>query len=97
MWQEEALNLFFNQHKKISEIGQTLGKTRKTISVFLSSKEGFKEEKDRRKTENKEKRKQDKEEYEKTKRNTGSLGPYEKSILKRQHEIDVRVLSADKY
>lgn len=95
MWQEEAKKLYFIDHKKIIEIAELLGKTRKTISTFLSKQEGFQEEKARRKIKNREKRKEYKIDWEKRKKQERSF--IEASSLKRQHEIDVRVLSADKY
>ena len=96
-WKYRAKDLYFTEHKKITEIAKLLNKDRKTISTFLSSQEGFKGEKERKKTENEEKRGGYKKNWENKNRKSGSLGEFEKSILKRQHEIDVMILSADKY
>lgn len=92
-WKEKARDLYFKEHKKITEIADILDKTRKTISTFLSTQEGFENEKARRKVENKEKRAVYKKDWEKKNRQ-GSIDGY---LLKRQHEIDVRVLSSEKY
>jgi IS30 family transposase len=93
-WKERANELYFTENKKINEIAETLGKTRKTISTFLSIQEGFQEEKERRKAENKEKRAEYKKDWEKKNRQNSSIDGF---VLKRQHEIDVRVLSSEKY
>ena len=77
----------------MNEIADTLDKSRKTISTFLSTQIGFKEEKERRKVENQKKRAGYKRDWEKKNRQ-GSIDGY---LLKRQHEIDVRVLSSEKY
>ena len=92
-WKEKAKELYFIEHKKITEISALLGKTRKTISTFLSTQQGFEEEKERRKIANQEKRVEYKKTWEKKNRQ-GSIDGY---LLKRQHEVDVRVLSAEKY
>lgn len=94
-WYDEAKRLFFCENKKILEIAETVGKTRKTVSAFLSSQPGFDDEKKRRKAEKKQKRKQYQKSWEKN-RKRGS-GIVEAALLKRQHEIDVRVLSSEKY
>lgn len=92
-WQDRARDLYFIEHKKIKDIAELLSKSRKTISTFLSSQEGFVNEKERRKRENQAKRSDYKKDWEKKNRQ-GSIDGY---LLKRQHEIDVRVLSAEKY
>ena len=95
-WKEKAEDLYFKQHKKIVEIATILDRDRKTISTFLASQEGFDAEKEYRKEVSKTKRIKDKKEWEKKNR-SGRLGNFEKEILKRQHEVDVMVLSAEKY
>lgn len=94
-WKEEAKRLYFVEHKKITEIAEMVGKTRKTISTFLSTQKSFEKEKERRKTENKEKRTQYKKDWEKNRRSERSF--IEAACLKRQHEIDVMVLSSERY
>lgn len=93
-WKEKTKELYFIEHKKITEISALLGKTRKTISTFLSTQQGFEEEKGRRKAANQDKRAEYKKDWEK-KRNKSNL--VEGALLRRQHEIDVRVLSSEKY
>lgn len=94
-YRKKAYEMFFNEHKKIIEIAEILGKNRKTISTFLSTQDGFIEEKDRRKLGNKQIRKEYKADWEK--RNRKNTGTIDAEILKRQHRIDVAVLSADRY
>ena len=98
-WQDEAHHLYFKEHKSITEIAGMLDKARKTVSIFLSNQEGFNEEKDRRKTSNQCKRK----EYQKSwdqqhrKRQSSEAEFISAKLMKRQHEIDVMVLSADRH
>lgn len=94
-WRDEAKLLYFTERKTIVEISEILGKTRKTISIYLSSQDGIEEEKKKRKAENQEKRKRSQKAWEKT-RKRGS-GLVEAALLKRQHIIDVRVLSSEKF
>ncbi len=92
MWQDQVKDLYFKEHLKITDIANKLGITRKTISTYLSGCPGFKEEKERRKIENKAKRPEYKKNWDKENR-----GLVEAARLKRQHEIDVAVLSSEKY
>lgn len=94
-WQNEVKKLYFLECKGIVEISEIVGKTRKTVSTFLSKQPGFMEEKERRKAENKEKRKTYQRNWEKNRKR--GIGLVEAAQLKRQHEIDVRILSAEKY
>lgn len=91
-WREKAFHMFFKEHMKIVEISKKLNRTRKTISTFLSAHEGYEAEKERRKKVNQEKRKEYKSNWEKSNRKL-----IESACLKRQHNIDVAVLSAEKY
>lgn len=93
-WKGEAERLFFIDHLKISEIACKLGKTRKTISEHLQTFSGFVEEKERRKAANKEKRPEYKKVWEQN--NRRSPKEDEAAMLKRQHNIDVAVLSYER-
>lgn len=94
-WKEKAKDLYFIEHKIINDIAKMLGKSRKTISTFLSTQADFEQEKERRKLANKKNRIEYKKDWEKKNRqNSNVIDGY---LLKRQHEIDVRVLSSEKY
>lgn len=93
-WKEEASRLYFVEHMKISLIADKLQKTRKTISEYLQSQPGFKEEKDLRKAENAEKRPEYKRSWERKNRYENS--ELDNALLKRQHNIDVSVLSHER-
>lgn len=93
-WKEEANKLYFVEHLKITEIADKLQKTRKTISEYLQSQQGFKEEKERRKAENADKRPEYKRTWER--KNRQSTSEVEVALLKRQHNIDVAVLSYER-
>ncbi|WP_083273307.1 hypothetical protein [Geosporobacter ferrireducens] len=98
-WQEEAKTLFFQEGLKIGKIAETLGVTRKTISTYLTKQPGFEEEKVKRKADNQEKRKVYQKSWVKEKRKRVSAeGSFiEAALLKKQHIIDVMVLSADRH
>ncbi len=93
-WKNEAEKLFFNEHKKITDIAKQLDMTRKTISEYLQTLSGFTDEKERRKADNQEKRSEYKRTWEQTHR--GSYKEDEAAMLKRQHNIDVAVLSYER-
>lgn len=95
-WKEKAYIKFFLQNKKIIDIASELGKTRKTISTYLSTFPEYQDEKERRKFENKERRKVSQKEWDRTKRNRNDSF-VEGALLRRQHFIDVAVLSADRH
>lgn len=93
-WHDKARVLYFDEHKSINDLAELLGKSRKTISTFLCTQANFEKEKERRKAENRGNRSEYKKEWEKKNRKNNTIDGY---LLKRQHEIDVRVLSAEKY
>jgi len=93
-WKEEANKLYYQEQMKITQIADLLGITRKTISVYLQSQPGFEGEKNRRKVSNSEKRPEYKRNWNKKKRAKAS--ELEAALLKRQHEIDVMVLSYER-
>lgn len=93
-WKSEAERLFLIDHQKISDIALKLEKTRKTISEYLQALPGFNEEKERRKVVNSEKRPEYKRNWEQNNRNSPKED--EAAMLKRQHNIDVAVLSYER-
>jgi predicted transcriptional regulator len=93
-WKLEAERLFFMEHKTIGDIGEEVGKTRKTISVYLQTISGFEAEKERRKLDNRQRRVQYKrvwqKAYQEIRREEAA------AMLKRQHNIDAAVLSYER-
>ena len=91
-WNEKALNLY-SEGKKINEIAEELKLTRKTVSKYINSLpcSTLSSAKNKRKEINSERRKKQKKAY----RDRTSEG--QKAQLKRQHEIDVMVLSSERY
>lgn len=95
LWQAQAEKMYFEEGKKIVEIAKVLGKTRKTISKHLSSLPAFQIEKEKRKAQNQEKRQEYKKDWEdKNRKPRGSN--IDGILLKRQHCIDVMVLSYER-
>lgn len=95
-WKKRANTLFFNDKLNINQISEVLGMSRKSISKYLSSCEGYKKEREERKKINKEKRREYKREWDRANRLTISQKVTEDD-LKRDHETAVRILSAEKY
>lgn len=91
-WNEKALNLY-SEGKKINEIATELKLSRKTISKYINSLpcSTLSSAKDKRKKISSEKRKKQKKSY------RDRTTEVEKARLKRQHEIDVLVLSRERY
>ena len=88
-WQKDARRLFFEQHMKITVISELVGKTRQTVSGFLQSQPEWNNEQAFRKEESAKRRKKQKKFYD-------MLHRSEPNLL-REHEIAVRILSAEKY
>ena len=88
-WKEEAAFLYKN-NIKVKDIAKALNLSRKTVSKFLNSLSGTDELKKERKELSMIKRKIYKKNYAK---NNEAIA----HMLKRQHEIDVRVLSSERF
>jgi len=93
-WKMEAERLFFIEHRTISDIEGEVGKTRKTISVYLQTLSGFEAEKERRKLDNRQRRVEYKKvwqkAYQEVRREEAA------AMLRRQHNIDAAVLSYER-
>lgn len=91
-WNEKAFNLY-TEGKKINEIASELKLSRKTISKYINALpcSTLSSAKDKRKEISSEKRKKQKKAYQ------DRTTEVEKARLKRQHEIDVLVLSRERY
>lgn len=91
-WYENALNMY-REGKKINEIATELKLSRKTVSKYINSLScsTLEETKNIRKGISLNKRKEQKKAY------RDRTSEVQKAQLKRQHEIDVIVLSSEKY
>jgi len=91
-WNEKALTLY-TEGKKINDIAIELELSRKTVSKYINSLpcSVLEETKRIRKDISANKRKKQKKAY------RDRTSEVEKAQLKRQHEIDVMVLSSEKY
>lgn len=92
-WNEKAFNLY-SEGKKINEIATELKLSRKTISKYINSLpcSTLSSAKDKRKEISKERRKEQKKAY---RENNGFN--FAGISVQRQHEIDVLVLSRERY
>lgn len=95
-WKEEAREYYFDSHMSINDIAAYTGVSRQSISAFLKTCDGFREEKERRRDDNRERRRA----YKRDK-----ARQYRKAVpmqvtgetLRREHEIAVSILSHEKY
>lgn len=94
-WKERAEALFYVEKKNITEIEALLGISRKTLSVHLSSTDGYREERERRKRENAVGRKEYKREWDRKNRFTGNVINAE--TIRREHDVAAVILSREKY
>ena len=95
-WKDKAYELYFTEHKKINEISKIVGKSRQSVSAFLNTKNII-AEKEKRKTASRIKqRESNKANMRKVRRNIDSAF-VESALIKRQHIIDVNVLSRERH
>lgn len=95
-WHNLAVELYYNDGLNIVEIAEEVDKSKQAISKFLSKQDPrrYAQEKEKRKMANQEKERERKREW---KRRNGKNEYAESMIIKKQHIIDVIVLSADRY
>lgn len=96
-WQMRAKALFFVDKLNIVQIADIIGVSRKTVSKYLSSLEGFEKEKQQRKLFNKDKRKDYKREWDRSHRRNTISSTVSGDTLRREHELAVIELSREKY
>ena len=95
-WKDKAYELYFVEHRKINDIAKLIGKSRQSVSAFLNTK-NIDAEKERRKDISKIKQKKsNKANMRRVRRDSKSL-LIEYALLKRQHIIDVNVLSRESH
>lgn len=95
-WKTTARKLFFDEKKSINEIVEEIGVSRQSVSGYLKTVPGYKQERVDRKVLNAVKRK----EYKKDK-NRQYREDYRSRVtsetIKREHDIAVMILSHEKY
>lgn len=96
-WKDKAYNLYFNEHKSINEISKIVGRSRQSVSAFLNAQNNISDEKQNRKTLSGIKRKKDNLENMRKVRKQRRNKVVENALLKRQHVIDVNVLSRERH
>ena len=88
-WQKTAEYLYFTEHKKIVEVAEIIGVTRQSVSCYLKRCPDWNLEQEKRKYESAARRKKQKERWE--------LYHRMEPNLKREHELAVAELSAERY
>ncbi len=97
-WKKEAETLFFDHKLNINQISDILGLSRKSISGYLSLLPAYQMEREERKKINKQRRKEYKREWDRSHRAANTLSAkITEDDIKREHEVAVRILSAEKY
>ncbi len=94
-WKDEAYRLYFDEKRKINEISLILGKSRQSVSAFLNSKD-IEAEKKRRKKESRQRQKKSNRDNMKRVRKKSNAA-LESALIKRQHIVDVGVLSRERF
>lgn len=97
-WRGQAERLFFDEHRKINEICQAVGHTRKYVSGHLKKCENYEEEKEYRKRQQEERRRQYQREWARANRcSPFPTGAVTADTLRREHDIAAKVLSSERY
>ena len=95
-WKDKAYELYFTEHKKINEISKIVGKSRQSVSAFLNTKNIISEKEKRKAASKIKQRESNKANMRKVRRNIDSSF-VESALIKRQHIIDVNVLSRERH
>lgn len=95
-WKDKAYELYFIEHKKINEISKIVGKSRQSVSAFLNTKNIIAEKEKRKAASRIKQRESNKANMRKVRRNIDSAF-VESALIKRQHIIDVNVLSRERH
>jgi hypothetical protein len=95
-WKDKAYELYFVEHRKINDISKLVGKSRQSVSAFLNTK-NIDEEKEKRKAVSKIKQRESNNANMRRVRREDKSSLIEYSLLKRQHIIDVNVLSRERH
>ncbi len=92
-WKEKAKALFFMEKMSIAEISKRIGISRKSITNYLKLQPNYRNERERRKSENQENRKKYIKQWSKTKRYEVIDG----ETLKREHDLAAYILSRERH
>lgn len=95
-WKQEARDCFFESHMSIEDISSYIGISRQSISGYLKTLPGYKEEKERRKIVKRENRKEYKREKNREYRASYGGGITAETI-RREHDVAALILSREKY
>ena len=95
-WKDKAYDLYFTEHKKINEISKIVGKSRQSVSAFLNTKNILAEKEKRKAASRIKQRESNNSNMRKVRRNIDSAF-VESALIKRQHIIDVNVLSRERH
>ena len=95
-WKDKAYMLYFIEHRKINDIAKLIGKSRQSVSAFLNTK-NIDEEKERRKTVSRIRQRESNKANMRRVRREDKSSLIEYALLKRQHIIDVNVLSRERH
>lgn len=94
-WKEQAQALFFVDHVGVTEIAAVVSRARETVSRYLNDCEGYEAEMAFRRKQSEAQRREYKRQWDR--HNRAGLYDITKDSLRREHEIAVRVLSAEKF
>lgn len=95
-WKDKAYELYFVDHKRINEISKLVGKSRQSVSAFLNTKNILAEKEKRKAVSRIKQRQKNKANMRKIRKNAESSF-VESALIKRQHIIDVNVLSRERH
>lgn len=95
-WKAEVRRHYFLNQLNINQVAELVGKSRKSVSAYLSTLNCFKMEKERRKNDNAVKRKDYKREWDRKNRVTINYN-VTGDTLRREHEQAVMELSRERY
>lgn len=95
-WEKEARKLYVEYGLSVSEVAVCVGKSRKSVSVFLNTLgDEMKSAKAARSVQRAEKRRENA--RERMRKARQQVSAVDVALLKRDHEIAVRVLSAERF
>lgn len=97
-WKQKAYDLFYKNGLSIIEISEQIGVSRKSVGQYLKSMPDYLIEREKRKQDNKILRQEYQREWDRYFRQTHTpVNDMEYELIKRQHIIDVNVLSHERF
>lgn len=95
-WKDQAKEYFFVSHLSIEDVAALTGISRKSVSAFLQTVDGYQEERTRRKAVNAAKRQAYKNNKNRQYR-AAAMGDVTPETIRREHDMAAIVLSREKY